>query len=518
MRPLNDAGPGRSRAPPSRSAERWCLHHAAHAAHVGHAAAAAGAVLLGRLRDDGLGGQDVLGDRRGVLQRRARDHGGVNDARADQVDHLAGGGVQALACGRLADVVDDDRALEAGVLRDLAERLLERADDDLRARLLVLDVERVEVDRVDRLEQRDPAPGDNSLFQGRAGRLEGVLDAVLLLLHLRLGGRADLHDGDAAGELGEALLELLAIEVRVGVLDLRLDLVDPALDGVLVTGTVDDRRGVLGDDDAPGAAQLRDLGVLELEAHLLGDDLAAAEDRDVLEHALAAVAEAGRLDGDPGERAAELVHDERREGLALDVLGDDQQRLARLDRLLEDRQDVAHRADLLVGDEDVRILEDRLHPLLVGDHVGRDVALVELHAFRELEVHAERLALLDVHDAVLADLLDGVGDDVADLLVTGRDRRDARDLVLAGDVLGLVLDLLDDRVDRALDAALQAERVRAGGHVLEALADDRLGEHRRGGGAVAGDVVRRGGHLAHQLRALVLEDVLDLDLASDRDA
>src|SRR3712207_8009242 len=47
------------------------------------------------------------------------------------------------------------------------------------------------------------------------------------------------------------------------------------------------------------------------------------------------------------------------------------------------------------------IFEDRLHALLVGDHVRRDVALVELHALGELEVHAEGLALLDVHDAVL---------------------------------------------------------------------------------------------------------------------
>src|SRR5918999_1186958 len=79
---------------------------------------------------------------------------------------------------------------------------------------------------------------------------------------------------------------------------------------------------------------------------------------------------------------------------------------AGLDDLLEHREQVPDRADLLVGDEDVRILQDRLHPLLVGDHVRRDVALVELHALGELEVHAERLALLDVHDAVLADLLD----------------------------------------------------------------------------------------------------------------
>ena len=179
------------------------------------------------------------------------------------------------------------------------------------------------------LEQRDAAARHDALLEGRAGGLQRVLDAVLLLLHLGLGGRADLHDGDAAGELGEALLELLAIEVGVGVLDLGLDLVDAALDGVGVAGAVDDRRVVLGDDDAAGAAELRDLRVLELEAHLLGDDLAAGEDRDVLEHALAAVAEARGLHGDAGEGAAQLVDDERGEGLALDVLGDDQQRACR---------------------------------------------------------------------------------------------------------------------------------------------------------------------------------------------
>src|SRR6266705_1259332 len=36
--------------------------------------------------------------------------------------------------------------------------------------------------------------------------------------------------------------------------------------------------------------------------------------------------------------------------------------------------------------------------------------------------------------------------------------------------------------------------------------------------SVACDVVRRRGNLTHELRALVLEDVFDLDLAGDRDA
>jgi len=163
----------------------------------------------------------------------------------------------------------------------------------------------------------------------------------------------------------------------------------------------------------------------------------------------------------------------------------------------------------------IGILEDGLHAVLVGDHVGRDVALVELHALGELEVHAESLALLDVHDAVLADLLDGVGDDVADLLVAGRDRRDARDLILAGDLLGLLGDAVDDLVDCYLDAALERQRVGTSGDVLQAGANDGLRQDRGGRGAVAGDVVGRRGDLAHELGALVLEDVLDLDLTSD---
>ena len=61
-----------------------------------------------------------------------------------------------------------------------------------------------------------------------------------------------------------------------------------------------------------------------LRPELLGDHLTAGEDRDVLEHLLAAVAEAGGLDGGAVQRAAELVDDERRERLALDVLGDDE--------------------------------------------------------------------------------------------------------------------------------------------------------------------------------------------------
>src|SRR5690606_19002570 len=148
------------------------------------------------------------------------------------------------------------------------------------------------------LDEGDATTGDDPLLLGGLGVADRVLDAVLALLELDLGGRTRLEDGDAAGELGEALLELLAVVVRVRVLDLGADLRDPALDLLGVAGALDDGGLVLGDDDLAGLAEEVEVRVLQLEADGLGDDLTTSEDGHVLEHRLAAVTEARGLDGD----------------------------------------------------------------------------------------------------------------------------------------------------------------------------------------------------------------------------
>ena len=79
---------------------------------------------------------------------------------------------------------------------------------------------------------------------------------------------------------------------------------------------------------------------------------------------------------------------------------------------------------------------DGFHALGVGDEVGRDVALVEAHALDEVHLHAEGLRLLDGDDAVLADLVDGLGDDLADLGVGRGDAGDLGDLALVVDLDG----------------------------------------------------------------------------------
>ena len=338
---------------------------------------------------------------------------------------------------------------------------------------------------------------------------------MLALLELDLGRSAGLDDRHTARELGQALLQLLPVVVRVRLLDLGLDLGDPTLDGRPVLGRLDDRRLVLGHDDLASATQQVEVSGVELEADLLGDDLATGEDGDVAEHGLATVTEAGGLDGNRLEGATDLVDDQGRQCFAVDVLGDDEQRLARLHDLLQDREQVLDRRDLGVDDQDVSVLEDCLHPLGVGDEVVRQVALVEPHALGELQLEAHGVGVLDGDDAFLADLVHGLSDEVTDLLVSGGDGGGRRDLLLGLDVDRRVEQLLDNGVDSLLDAPLEGHRVGAGRNVAQALADHGLGDDGRRRRAVAGHVVRLLGDLLDQLGADLLEGVLQLDLLGD---
>ena len=104
--------------------------------------------------------------------------------------------------------------------------------------------------------QRDTTARDDAFFDGCTRGVQRVFDARLLLLHLDLGGRANLDHGNTAGQLGHALLQLLAIVVRGGLFDLALNLLDARLDVAGLAGTVDDGGVFLGDLDLLGLAQV----------------------------------------------------------------------------------------------------------------------------------------------------------------------------------------------------------------------------------------------------------------------
>src|SRR5665647_2538815 len=460
--------------------------HAAHSAAARHAAA--GTLLLRNFGDHRFRGDQQPGNRSRALDRRTHDLGRVDDALADEIAVFAGLGVEApVVLVLLEDLADNDRAVFAGIGGDLAGRGLDRLADDLDAVLLVFVVGLHPLEGFGGAQQRDAAARQDAFLDRGAGGMHRVIDAILALLHLDFGGAADADHRNAAGQLGQTFLQLFLVIVRGCFLDLRLDLGDARLDLGLLAGAVDDGGVFLVDHHLLGAAQHVDGDVLELDAEIFRDRLAAGQDRDVLQHGLAAISEARSLDGRDLQAATETVDDEGGERFAFDVFRDDDQRLAGLHHGFEQRQQFVQVGELLLVDQDVGVIEFNAHLVGVGDEVGRDVAAVELHAFDDIEFGFQRLGFLNRDDALVADLLHGVGEELADLgVAVGGDGADLGDFLVRGDLLGVLDEVGDHGFHRHVDTALQIHRVHAGGNRLGAFTDDRSRENGRGGGAVAG--------------------------------
>src|ERR1700753_3531938 len=221
-------------------------------------------------------------------------------------------------------------------------------------------------------EQGDAAARNDAFLNRRTGRVHRVINAILALLHFDLGRAADADHRDAACELGQTLLQLLTVVVRGGFLDLRLDLGDTGFDVGLLAGAVDDGGVVLVDHHLLGAAEHLQGHVFELDAEFLRDRLAAGQDRDVLQHGLAAIAEARSLDGRDLQAATQTVDDQGGERFAFDVFSDDDERLAGLHHGFEQRQQFVQRGELLLVDQDVGVVHFNAHLIGVGDEVGRN--------------------------------------------------------------------------------------------------------------------------------------------------
>src|SRR5579863_7976241 len=160
-------------------------------------------------------------------------------------------------------------------------------------------------------QQSNATAGKNAFLDCCTGRVHGIIHAVLALLDLDLGRAADADDRHAARELGETLLELLAVVVRGGLLDLRLDLADASLDVGLLASAVDNRGVLLLDRHLLGTAEHVHGDLVELNTEILADRLSAGENRDVFEHGLAAIAKTWCFHRRHLEATAQLVDDER---------------------------------------------------------------------------------------------------------------------------------------------------------------------------------------------------------------
>src|SRR5260370_3033810 len=209
------------------------------------------------------------------------------------MDVLAVLGVEAVrVLVLLKDLADDDRTVCARIDGDLACRPGERLSHDVDAGFLFVVLRAYLLQYRGGAKECDAAAWQDAFLDCGPGGVHRVVDAILALLHLDLGGPTDADHRNAAGELRQPLLQLLLVIVGRSLLDLHFDLGDTRVDVSLLAGTFDDGGVLFLDHHFFGAPEHAHCNLVELDAEILADRLSAGEDRDVFEHGLAAVPQA----------------------------------------------------------------------------------------------------------------------------------------------------------------------------------------------------------------------------------
>ena len=167
--------------------------------------------------------------------------------------------------------------------------------------------------------------------------------------------------------------------------------------------------------------------------------------------------------------------------------------------------------------QDERVVHQRQLFVWIVDEVRAHVAAVKLHAFNDVELVFEGLAVFNRDHAFFADFFHCVSNDLADgFVAVSGDRTNLSDFFARGRGFRCFFQLGDEGSHCLVDAALEIHRVDARCNVFEAFANDGLCEHSRRRGAVTGVVRGLRCHFFHELSAHVLQFVFEFDFFSDR--
>ena len=181
------------------------------------------------------------------------------------------------------------------------------------------------VQPISKLQQCAASSGNDPFLHGCSGGVEGILDPQLAVLEFGFRRCPNLDHGNSAGQLGDALLELFAVVIRIGGLKFAADCGHTITNGLAVIIVGDDCCGFLTDGDATCLAQVFQGDFVESHGLVFADQRSPGQDRDVGEGCLAAFAEGGGSDGCNLKDSAALVHHKGGESFPFHFLGEDQQ-------------------------------------------------------------------------------------------------------------------------------------------------------------------------------------------------
>src|SRR5438046_2127233 len=375
----------------------WRLVHRLFAATARHRSSFS---FVRNFGDEGFRRKHQGRDGGGILKGTPGNLGRIENTGRDHVGVVFGFGIESeVWLFRLANFAHNDRTFVAGIGNDQPDGLFESALYYSYADLLVAFEFQLFKSR-NGSQECDATARNDTFVHSSTGRMHRVFDARLLLLHFRLGRRANLDDRHTANQLRQPLLQLFAIVVGSRLFDLNSNLFHAPFDGRTLTTAFDDGGVVLVDDDLFRRAEILNLDVLQLDTKIFRDRTALGEGCDIVQHRLAAIAKARSFYGRRLQRAPQLVHYECCERFTFDVFSNDQQGAPHLRHLFQNRQKVFHCADLFFRNQNEAIFQYTLHPVGAGHKVSRPLTTIELHPFDQVHRGLESLCFFDRDDAI----------------------------------------------------------------------------------------------------------------------
>ena len=321
--------------------------------------------------------------------------------------------------------------------------------------------------------QRDTTTRNNAIGNGCAGGMQSIFNPALGLFHFGFGGSTDANDGNPARQLGKAFGELFLVIVRLGLVHLFADLGNSLLDAVLA-GRIHlahhNGAGFPLHGDLFGCAQMFKGYILDFDTEVFADKSSTGKNRDVAKNGAPTIAKPGSFDRHDFENTAHFVDNQGGKRLAFNIFRDDDEFSASLCDLLKHGNHFTDIVELLLIDQDERIVHLGAHVLWIVDEVRRDVALVELHALDEFKRGLGGFSLFNGDDSVFAYFLEGLGHHVADFaIIIGADRGDLSHLFGGGHGLGELGKFFNHFLHGLVDTFFNRHRVGTRGNVAKAF-------------------------------------------------
>ena len=360
-------------------------------------------------------------------------------------------------------MLDNHIAIGPCIDRDLAQRCTQSATHNLDpGALITVQLISQPAQGSGQLDQRAATAGHNAFFNSGSGGIQGIFDPQFAVLELGFRRSSDLDHGHTAGEFGDALVELLAVVLGIGVLQFPADGRHALSDGITAVFAGDDGGFFLADGDAADPAEILQRHLVERHRSVFADHGSTGEDGNVREGGFAALAKGGCADSSHLKHAAVFVHHQGCQGLSIDFLGQNHQGRSCFLNRLKNRHEISHGTDLAIGQQQQGIFELTDLTITIGDEIRRAVTPVEGHSFGHLQLRGQRLGFLHGDHPIDGDLVHGFSHHATNFFIASGTHCGHLTDGISTDGLAALSETFDDQSDRFLHAATELDRAGTG--------------------------------------------------------